>query len=384
MCERPSKITFAIIAVFIVVASVSGSRAQGGDGRSDSVRIPSSTDADRRSGRSIKRTLKTNPISTPKIVLPPTGHIAIKVNEGSSRVQIFRDGSDNPLETIDLPERSTSLIIRKLETGTYRIAAKKVGFHDESRRVEVEKDQGRRVSIDLRPKMAILSVASNVPDAKISIDGLGDFERPVKKALVKPGTYRVRVSRRGYVSREMKVDLKTAGREERLNLIIEPIRIDAVLELAFSHIKADRLAEAEALAKDVLEVNPQHARGNLALGSVYLLRAETEKAVDRILQALNKGETFSLPVSVRIEPSDAATVAAILKIDSRSLRFETSERPGLNFSITRTNLGRPDIVANSIIISGHAAYHGRTISPRVQVYTDHVETIRTLLAQWQK
>ncbi|MEQ1763281.1 MAG: PEGA domain-containing protein [Pyrinomonadaceae bacterium] len=381
MREGPRTIRFAIIAGLLFASSATTALAQGGGGRSESVRIPTSSD-DSRNDRPSKRSFRTPRSTAPKIVLPPTGRVTIRVNEGDSQLQILRDGI--PVETIGLPERSTSLIIRTLEVGPYTIAAKKPGFHDEARLVEIEKGEGRRVSIDLRPKMAILSVASNIPDAKISINGLGDFERPVEKALVKPGVYRIKVSRRGYVSREVIVDLKTAGSEERLNLIIEPLRVDVVLDLAFDHIKNKRLAEAEALANDVLEFNPQHARANLALGFVHFNRAETKKAVDRMLQAIGNGETFSLPVTVRVEPADAKTVAAIMTLDARSLRFESSERPGLNFSISRPNLGRPDIEADSIIISGHAEYHGRTISPRVQLYTDNLEMIRTLLAEWQQ
>jgi PEGA domain len=355
--------------------------AQGGGGRSESVRIPAASNDDR-PDRPAKRAFRTVRNTAPKIVLPATGRVAIRVNEGDSQLQIFREG--NPIETIDLPQRSTSLIVRTLEVGSYTIAAKKPGFHDEERSVEIEKGEGRRLSIDLRPKTAILSVASNISDAKISIDGLGDFERPVEKALVKPGVYRIKVSRRGYVSREATVDLKTAGREERLNLILEPLRVDAVVDLAFDHIKNQRLAEAEALANDVLAFNPQHARANLALGFVHLNRAESEKAVDRILQAIGNGEIFSLPVTVRVEPTDAKTVTAFVSLDARSLRFESSERPGLNFSIERSNLGRVDLENDSMIISGTADYHGRTISPRLAVYTDHLETIRSLLFEWQK
>jgi hypothetical protein len=227
-------------------------------------------------------------------------------------------------------------------------------------------------------------VASNVPDAKISIANLGDFERPVEKALVKPGSYLIKVSRRGYVSREVKVDLKTAGREERLNLILEPLRVDAVLDLAFEHIKDQKFAEAEALATDVLELNPQHARANLALGFVHLHRAENEQAVDRILQAIAGGETFSLPVTVRVEPTDAKTVAATLNLDTRALRFESFERPGLNFSIPTSGLDRADIESDALIIAGRTNYHGRPITPRIQIYTDHLEAIRLLLSEWRK
>ena len=368
---------FAIITGLLIVATATTVLAQGGDGRSDTVRASGSS-----VDRPAKRSFRTVRSTAPKIVLPATGRLTIRVNEGESQLQILRDGTT--VETIALPERSTSLIIRTLEVGSYTIAAKKPGFHDESRAVEIEHGEGRRVSIDLRPKMAILSVASNVPDAKIGIEGLGDFERPIEKALVKPGIYRVRVSRRGYVSREIVVDLKTAGREERLNLIIEPLRVDSGLDLAFDHIKNERFDEAAALAGDVLELNPHHARANLALGLVHLNRAETKKAVDRILRAIAGGETFTLPITVRVETTDIQTVSAVIRLDTRSLLFESSERPGLNFSITRSNLGRPDIEANSIIVSGHAVYHGRTISPRVQVYTDRLETLRALLAGWQK
>jgi len=371
----------AIIAGLLLAGSSMMAIAQGGGGRSESVRVPTTATVER-PDRPSKRAFRTVRNTAPKIVLPATGRVAIRVNEGDSMLQILREGI--PIETIELPERSTSLIIRKLEVGSYTIAAKKQGFHDEERSVEIEKGEGRRVSIDLRPKMAILSVASNIPDAKISIDGLGEFERPVEKALVKPGSYKIKVSRRGYVSREAIVDLKSAGSEQRLNLIIEPLRVDAVLDLAFDHIKNRRLAEAEALSNDVLAFNPQHARANLALGFVHLNRAESEKAVDRILQAIGNGETFSLPVNVRVEPTDANTVAAIVNLDSRSLKFESSERPGLNFSIALSGLERAEIDADALIISGRADYHGRLIDPRLQVYTDHRETLRQLLAEWRR
>lgn len=381
MREGPPKIRLAIIAGIIAGFAVTGF-GQGGGGRSESVRVPATVSVDR-PDRSSKRAFRPIRNTAPKIILPATGRVAIRVNEGDSQLQILREGA--PIETIRLPKRSTSLIVRTLEVGSYTIAAKKPGFHDEQLAVEIEQGEGRRVSIDLRPKMAILSVASNIADAKISIDGLGDFERPIEKALVKPGMYRIKVSRHGYVSTEHTVDLKTAGREERLNLILEPLRVDTVLDLAFDHIKNRRFEEAESLSNDVLESNPQHARANLALGLVHLNRAETDKAVDRILQAIGNGETFSLPVTVRVEAADTNTVAARFAVDKLALRFESSERPGLNFSIKRSDLGRVDVEANAMIISGTANYHGRTISPRLAVYTDHhPETMRSLLFEWQK
>jgi len=371
-----------LTAISFAVAFSVHAYAQGGDGRSDSARLPASPE--RRSSRTAPRNLKTTRVSPPAVPLPETGRVTISVSEGNSRLQLFREGSESPIETIDLPTRSTSLIVRKLDVGSYTIAVKKAGFHDVKRSLDVVKNQGRRVSIDLRPQMAILSVSSNVADAKISVSNVGDFDGQLEKAFVRPGKYGIKVSRRGYISREFNVDLKTAGLEERLNVILEPSPIDGVLDVVFGSIAEARLTEAEALINDVLSLNPKHAKANLALGLVSMHRGDMQKAVDRLLLAIAGGETFALPIKVRVEPNETETVAATLKIDQRLLRIESAERAGLNFSIIRTNLGRPDVDGGSIVISGEADYHGRLISPRIQAYVDRPEVISALLLKWQR
>ena len=383
----------AAIAIGLAIFAAP-SFAQGGGGRSDSVRTPSP--ASERPTRPAKRPLRTNRISTPKVPLPETGRVTIRVNEGSSLVKIFRDGV--PVETIDLPERSTSLIIRKLDVGSYTVTAAKSGFHDEMREIQIDRNESRRVSIDLRPKMAVLSVSSNVADAKISIDKLGDFERPVEKALVKPGVYRIKVSRRGYVSRTLDVDLKISGSEENLNVILEPLRIDAVLDLAVEHIKNGALDDAEALTADVLELNPDHARGNLVLGMIALNRPDLDRSVDRILLALSNGETFLLPVSIKI---DDIAANGVLKLDKHSLAFEIADRPWLSFSIAREELTNAETDGNTLSIAGRSSFHGRPTEPRLQVFSplamadcksqntrrtcsSDVHLLRTLLAEWRR
>jgi hypothetical protein len=379
-------VTFATFAVSIF--------AQGGGGRSDSVRTASPSSD--RSSRPVKRPLRTNRISTPKVPLPETGRVTIRVNEGSSRVKIHRDGT--LVETIDLPERSTSLIIRKLDAGSYTVTAAKPGFHDETRDIEVERNETRRVSIDLRPRMAVLSIASNVPDAKISIDGLGEFERPVEKALVKPGIYKIRVSRRGYLSRTLNVDLKMSGSEENLNVILEPLRIDAVLDQSFEYIANEKLDDAEALVGDVLALNPEHARANLALGMMALNRPDTDRAVDRILLSLSNGETFVLPVSIKI---DDISAQAVFKLDKHAISFEIAERPWLNFSIAREDLTNAETDGAALTIAGRSSFHGRPTEPRLQVTSPLAKTdcktrttrrtcssdvhlLSTLLGEWRK
>lgn len=385
------KLAALAIVLATCAATISG---QGGGGRSDSVRA--AAPASERPNRPSKRPLRINRTPAPKVVLPETGRVTIRVNEGSSLVKILRDGL--PIETIDLPERSTSLIIRKLDIGSYTVTATKAGFHDETRDIEIERNESRRVSIDLRPKMAVLSVASNVSDAKISIDKLGEFERPVEKALVKPGIYRITVSRRGYVSRTLDVDLKISGSEENLNVILEPLRIDAVLDLAFQHIGNEKLDHAESLAADVLVLNPQHARANLVIGMIALNRPDLDRAVDRILLALSNGETFLLPVTVRI---DAAEYPAAFKLDKHSLTIEIADRPWLSFAIGREDLTNAETDGTALTIAGRSNFHGRPTEPRLLIFSplattgcksaatrrtcnSDVQLLRVLLAEWRK
>ena len=150
---------------------------------------------------------------------------------------------------------------------------------------------------------------------------------------------------------------------------------------ANSEIRKLRDEIREAMQK----VAKESAVENLLLqAEILIARRRYNEAIELLEEALRSGETLSLPAAVRIEAGDAARFAAIIKVDARSLKIESSERAGLNFSIVRANLGRVDIVGNGMIISGHAEFYGRTISPRLHVTTDDLETIRTLLTEWQK
>jgi hypothetical protein len=194
------------------------------------------------------------------------------------------------------------------------------------------------------------------------------------------------------------VDLKMSGSEENLNVILEPLRIDAVLDQAFDHVKNEKLDDAEALVGDVLALNPEHARGNLALGMIALNRPDTERAVDRILLALSGGESFRLPVSIKIDDINAD---GVLKLDKKALSFEINDRPWLNFAIAREDLINAETDGVTLTIAGRSSFHGRPTEPRLQVtsplaVTDcktqttrrtcssDIHLLRTLLAEWRK
>jgi hypothetical protein len=349
--------------------------AQGGDGRSDSVRLPSASDDNtRRPGRSPRRPSHTERYPAAKVHLPETGRVSIHVNGGGSQLRIFREGIANPEETVAVPDRTSSLIIRTLEVGSYTIAVKKPGFHDEVRTVEIDKGGRRRVEINLRPKMATLSVASNLPDAKIRIDKLGEFDRPVVKALVNPGSYRVYVSRRGFVSRQLDVRLKTAGSAETLNVILEPLRIDSVLEAAQRNINAKDYAEAEDLLLDVLALNADHGRANLLFGLLDLDRGKIFTSTEHLLKGIRGGETLTFPIRVQANSLEETVSSVEFIIDRNAFRIKSTKTPGLNFSIAKADAQvsqtfNSDDRSTFVMIWGKSNFHGREIEPQLRVFS---------------
>ena len=378
MCEGHSTVTALRklgLGLVLTAALSFAAVAQGGDGRSDSVRLPSATDDSTRSpGKSPKRTLRAARYSAPKVQLPGTGRVSIHVNGGGSQLLLFREGIANTEEAIAVPDRASSLIVRTLEVGSYTIAVKKPGFYDEFRTIEIDKGGRRRVEINLRPKMAMLSVASNLPDAKIKIDKLGEFDRPVVKELVNPGNYRVYVSRRGFASRQLDVRLKTAGSAETLNIILEPIRIDSVLDAAQRNIDAKKYAEAEELLLDVLALNADHGRANLLFGLLDLDRGKTVTSTEHLLKGVRGGETLTLPVRVQANALEETVIAVEFIVDRNAFRIKSTKTPGLNFTIAKGDVQvsqafNSDGRSPFVMIWGKSTFHGREIEPQLRVFS---------------
>jgi hypothetical protein len=94
----------------VMCAAVISAGAQGGGGRSDSVRLPASEDNDRRSGRSAKRPpLRSAQDSAPKVELPQMGRVSVHLNGGGSVLQLFRAGLPTPEEHIAVRFRSPQI-----------------------------------------------------------------------------------------------------------------------------------------------------------------------------------------------------------------------------------------------------------------------------------
>ena len=357
------RISLGLICALLFASGVA--TAQDGTGRSESVDKPSG-------GR--REVHRGSPRSTAPVRRIELGKLALTVNEGGSSVRITRLDSPDSADLISVPPNSSSLIVRTLAAGTYRIAVSKPGYADETRDVEVTDGKQQRASFFLKPNMAFLSVASSIPDARVEIEKVGVYKASASKVMLKPGRYRVNVSRRGYVPQTVNIDLSVAGREENVRVVLKPHRIDDVLDEASENTAKGNYQMAEDLARDILTLNPAHARANLVFGMLELRRGGTE-AASYFLRAVRNGETLRMPVKMQ-EAQSNDLLDAELFVDRDGITIKRPDRSDLDLTIARADVTElrhfPQQETGFIILAGKSTFHGRPITPHIRVHTRDV------------
>jgi hypothetical protein len=220
-----------------------------------------------------------------------------------------------------------SAFARTLPVGNYKLLVKKPGYFDDTRVVDILPDRRRKIIVNMRPQMALLTVNTNLKDSEIEIGSVGKFTGSIKRYFVKPGSYSISVARRGYVTQTATVDLRTAGREQNLSIVLQPLRIDSILAFASEKLRAGELDGAATLTNDVLLLNAAHAEANLLYGKI-LLQLGDPAATTFFLKAIRKGETLTLPVKILESASGQKLVGVELRLDRRgfSIRKHCTRR----------------------------------------------------------
>lgn len=360
-----SRVSLIFVSTLLLAG---GTAAQDGTGRSESIEKPSIA------RRKVQRDAVRSSVAPAPVRRIELGKLALTVNQGGSSVRITRLDSPDSSDVIPVFSSSSSLIMRTLAAGTYRIAVSKAGYAEETRDIEIADGKQQRVSIVLKPNMSFLTVAASIPDAKVEIEKVGVYKASANKLMLKPGHYRVSVSRRGYVPQTLGVDLSTPGREENVSVLLKPQRIDDVLDDAAENIVRGDYQMAADLARDILSLNPAHARANLIFGMVEFRRGGSD-ATSYFLRAVRGGETFRLPVKIQDAQSiDLRDAELLVSRDGVSIKSTT--RLDLDFTIARPDVTElkqfplPD--SGYVVLSGKSTFHGRPIAPYVRIYTHDV------------
>lgn len=348
-------------------------RAQDGSGRSETAAGSAATASSKKRARTrAPRAARRPSPPVPAAATVETGRLAVFVNEGGSQIQISRAGGESGTEMIAATSKARSLIQRTLPAGRYELLVKKAGFFDEARTVDIVGGKRRRAEINLRPMMARISIIANVPDARIDVERIGSYDGAVRKMFVKPGTYRINVRRRGYQSFKSSVDLKIAGQEKVVNVVLKPIRIDTILAQAADNISRGRYDAAADQTNDVLLLNAEHAKANLIYGLIEYYR-HLPTAASYMMKAVRKGETVTLPVKI-LEEGSSKLVEADLLLNRDGVGLRSRAKFDLNYTLAAHDISglRSEAGGNAvafIALEGRSNFHGRVIQPHLKIYS---------------
>ena len=169
-----------IVSVF---AAAGGAIAQDGTGRSDSVERPAALRKRKAQDRPfIRASIASRPEPVRRIEL---GKLALSVSEGESRIEISQVGAPSgPADVIHVPTNASSLIVRTLPAGNYRVTVSKYGYASEVREVEIVDGRRQRLAVYLKPEKAFLTVTTSVPDARIEIETVGSYKMEITRLFV--------------------------------------------------------------------------------------------------------------------------------------------------------------------------------------------------------
>jgi hypothetical protein len=379
MCKRSEKrlnILLKILALSIAVFLLAdNSAAQGGNGRSGAV-VPPVTSGER-SRKSLKHRA---PKPAPRIAVretekspPDTGALALSLNEGASEVYLSKVDNAADSNTIFRAPEGPSLIIRTLSPGSYTLAVRKPGFFDEARTFSIAAGKRKRVIVNLRPKMALLTVSTNVSDAEIEVEGVAKFTSSLRKYRIKPGSYHINVRRRGFLPQTATVDLKVPGQEQNLTVLLQPVRIDTMLDQAYLKINTGDLIGAAELTNDVLRLNAAHARANFIFGLAGYYKGD-RSSVAYFLKAIRNGEAIQIPVRILDEIGNIKLVDADVRLDRDRISIRTAGRSDPNLIILWREVLEFRKVADQssvayLTLKGNGDSYGHLAEQRLTIYS---------------
>jgi len=377
------RFNFHILSVMLFLLPVYELSAQGGGGRSETAERSLNVSRNLTRRASKPRIFRASPKKPPSIPVsaPVDGTLALMVNEGGSEIHLSSVYGAGVSDQMITSPNAPSFIGRMLPPGNYSLLVKKLGFFDEVRNITIAPGKRRKVIVNLRPKLALLSVNTNVPDAQIEIDRIGKFNRPLRKYRIKPGMYNLNVQRRGFISQTIPVDLKIPGQEQNITVVLQPLRIDSILDQAYDKINHGDYTIAADLTNDVLLLNSAHARANFIFGLVGFYRGDPS-SVGYFLKAIRNGETVKLPVKFLDEVGSIRLVDAELGLNRNRFSFRTSGRVEPNIIISWPDISELAKSADQshIILKGKGDSYGHPIEELLMLYSP-IASLRSNLSE---
>lgn len=276
-----------IFLTLFVLASFQVKAFQSGDGKSKTAKptptpkpaAPSKPVSDNESTRKSSTSPSPKPVLTGEATLKTIPAECVVSLDGKSRGTTNQDG------ILNLPN---------LTSGTHIVVVSKTGYQKEERQISVSAKQSQTVQLTLTPLPVSLTVQTNVTGAAIQVDNKSYMDVVSNLPLV-PGLHQVRVSKPGYRSVTMSVELRPA-KPERMGITLERVPVETLLAQAEQDFVSHHYPQVIPNCLDILAIQSEQPRANALLGQSYFYTEKFAESVSYLVKAIQLGEQITLPV----------------------------------------------------------------------------------------
>jgi hypothetical protein len=176
------------------------------------------------------------------------------------------------------------------------VTARKNGYLDDNRRVNVNPDSARQeVVLNLKAIPAQLTLAVNVSGARAGVDGGEPRPLTSEPLALAPGAHRVEVDALGYAPAALELTA-TPGETAKKTVSLERLPVAELTARAEATFRASAYEDVLRLCAYVFEAEPAAPAAHRLEGMVHLARQDFKQAEPHLTAALAGGQTVELRV----------------------------------------------------------------------------------------
>lgn len=271
--------------------------------------------------KEVKAALKAKPV---------TLHIRTRPAESD----IYLEREQQPTGKSD----ANGLFSYLLTKPTLLIEARKKGYLSDTKTVMLVPElASQEIILSLEPISASLSLTSNVPNARVTINNQKTSKSVREKIPLAPGRHNISVEALGYTPANFEI---TVTPEEAVSreITLERMAIASLRSQATTLFASRAYDDVLKLAQFMLEADATNGGAHLLIGMVHIERANFPAAQSHLDQALSGGETVSLQVrrhaSEKFESTKGHDLCEAKLILSKSeLEFKSDRNAAENFKV---------------------------------------------------
>jgi hypothetical protein len=221
------------------------------------------------------------------------------------------------------------LIIRDADPGPHTVVVRKQRYSTAELPVTLTMGKTDQIAAKLESAVAMLSIATNAPDARVQIDGVDLVGRSPSSLELPPGSYVVHVTAPRFTTTTQEVTLQAGEtRQLQVPLQIDPSYTRSLVAQAQNEQAAGHYSSAFNLAANALKIEPANSQALSVEALCAFYGGQYAMFAQLGLRALQAGA--ELDVTVMHHHPLRASHLAFIRLRSKTIAYDPDGQPGAN------------------------------------------------------